>query len=165
MEREKLNIVQVTDNNIDDFVSVISNVKKWLDDNNIYLEGWEHENITREKILLNLQKGKNMYIGYIDNIPVSTMALQEYDFEFWGENSKNENAIYVHRLSVLREFSGKRLSHRLLDFAKEFAIKNSITKLRLDCKNKSKLRKVYEDYGFKFIRIGTYGNTLYELII
>ena len=159
MKIDKLNIVRVTDDNIHDFVNVINNVAYWLEKNDMYV--WNSGNLTKEKLLSKFKK-EEMYIGYIDDVAISTITLQDRDFEFWGENSGNENAIYIHRLSVLRDYAGQGISHKLLDFARNFAIENSFSKLRLDCRDRPKLRKVYESYGFRPVGLVKNPNDLHE---
>jgi GNAT superfamily N-acetyltransferase len=78
------------------------------------------------------------------------MKLESEDLLFWPDVAKGES-LFVHRLAVRRAFAGGTISRKLLDFANAEAIHRGLSYLRLDCAaDKSKLRKVYEDFGFRY---------------
>lgn len=94
----------------------------------------------------------DFYIDYEDNIPVACMALTDYDKKYWPEIAKGKS-IYLHKLAVKREFAGRGYSKDLINFAKDLSHEKGINSIRLDCNfYREKLRSVYENEGFVFVR-------------
>ena len=90
----------------------------------------------------------DFYITYLNGVPAACMAITDSDQKYWPEIPKG-NSLYIHKLTVKREFAGKGISLELIDFAKKLSLKKDIDSLRLDCNfQRNKLRKIYENEGF-----------------
>lgn len=95
---------------------------------------------------------ENFYIGKIHENKVSAMILQWHDKLFWPYANDNE-AGYVHKLCVVRQYAGIGISDKMIDFAKEECRRRGIKYLRLDTGwNRLKLCHHYEKLGFIKVR-------------
>jgi len=62
----------------------------------------------------------------------------------------NKNNLYIHRLAIHPNFQGKGFAQKLMDFAEDFAIKNSYSSIRLDTFSKNlRNQKFYELRAYK----------------
>jgi ribosomal protein S18 acetylase RimI-like enzyme len=124
---------------------------------------WELKDLTAEKILDGITANE-VYVGYIENKPVTAMILQWHDKIFWPDIPKNKSG-FIHKLCVSREFAGKGYAKAMLQFAENECKKREIHFLRLDCAgNREKLCKIYEDNSFKQIgrkMVGSYDTAFY----
>lgn len=73
-----------------------------------------------------------MFLRYLDGIPVATMILQEEDDVFWPSAPKGES-LFFHKLSVRRQFAGTGLAAEMVHWAKQEAKRRGKNFLRLDC--------------------------------
>lgn len=128
---------------------ILLNVWEWLNKNNNDM--WDKKWLNWEHLSKNY-KIEECFISYIKNIPIGLIILQKYDPYHWKEVKPNES-IFIHKLAVKREFSGQGVANFMINFAKDYANQNSIRFLRLDTLSTiKKLRKFYENIGFKFVR-------------
>lgn len=75
----------------------------------------------------------------------------EWDSDLWEELA-SENAYYLHRIMVSREFGGISLSKEMINWSEKLAIHEKIPFVRLDCiKTNDKLNQMYCRYGFQLI--------------
>ena len=89
------------------------------------------------------------HVAYIGHEAVGVVKLESSDREFWPEIEPG-SSLFVHRLAVRRAFAGRSVSSSLLQYAREKAVRENMGYLRLDCAvDRPKLRKVYEDFGFR----------------
>ncbi|WP_028612336.1 GNAT family N-acetyltransferase [Paenibacillus harenae] len=91
------------------------------------------------------------------------MLMQEasaWDRELWGDEG-HESSVYLHRLNINREASGKKLGEAIVRWAASgihFAGKDRI---RLDCiANNAKLNDFYRSCGYEYI--GSVSNAMGE---
>jgi GNAT superfamily N-acetyltransferase len=98
---------------------------------------------------------------------VGTIKFQLSDPIFWPDVP--DDAAYVHRLAVRRQFAGGELSSALLNWAAERAAASGRRFLRLDCEAaRLSLRAVYERFGFQHHsdrQVGSYFVARYEYAI
>ncbi|WP_307242355.1 GNAT family N-acetyltransferase [Catenuloplanes indicus] len=85
---------------------------------------------------------------------VGTATVDEYaDPEFWQPEDGPEDALYVHRMVIDREASGRNIGGQLLDFAESLAVDHERKWLRLDAwRTNEKLHDYYRKQGFTHIR-------------
>lgn len=115
---------------------------------------WQLQNLNR-KFLLQYAKPEEFYVVLIDNKPAAAAILQinqqGQDWQIVDKGSPR-SALYIHWLCVTRQFAGKNLPGVMVDFAKKLAKEKDISLLRADTNAaESKLRRVYEDLGFKLL--------------
>jgi len=73
----------------------------------------------------------------------------DWNDDIWEDDSEN-NACYIHRLAVAKEYHGQNLGEEILNWAQEKAEQKGRKYLRLDVNiNNKKLRRYYENQGFK----------------
>ncbi|MFG1702261.1 GNAT family N-acetyltransferase [Nonomuraea sp. M3C6] len=86
--------------------------------------------------------------------PVATMALDDHaDPEFWTPSDDPSSALYIHKLTVARPWSGSGLGDALLDWAGASAYAAGLPQLRLDCaKGNRRLQDYYRSRGFRHVR-------------
>lgn len=101
-----------------------------------------------------IERGE-VFVGKVNNQIAGMFALwshqSEWDEECWGKNS-SDAYLYLHRLTVLRSFSGQGISEQLLFEAKKYAKAKGFSAIRLDCiANNAYLNRLYQDAGFSYI--------------
>ena len=87
-----------------------------------------------------------------DGLLIATVSLDEVPApELWG--TQPPDALYVHRLTVTRAYSGQGIGALLLDFAGDYAARTGRAWVRLDCnKTNMRLQAYYAGNGFKHVR-------------
>ena len=112
-----------------------------------------NEHYPNHKAFLNDVKRDELYVLEINNtvkgsIVISTFMDREYEPIKWL--TKNENNIYIHRLSIHPELQGKGYAQQLMSFAEQFAIEHNYSSIRLDTFSQNKRnQKFYELRGYK----------------
>lgn len=144
-------VVQDTDKAI----SVLHDVGQWMEDSGMNpSKWWKPENLNKE-VLLKYAKPEEFYVGLVDGEPAAAEILQtSQDAQDWQEIDKGKSvkALYVHWLCVDRKFAGQGLPGKMIDFAKDFAREKGVNLIRVDTNaDEKKLRKIYEDLGFKLV--------------
>lgn len=143
-------VKQANKNDIPIIEEILLDVVMWMKKNGLQNQ-WNEDNIKWNSLSKDYQI-EDFYIVYENKLPIGCMALTDLDKKYWPEISKG-NSLYVHKLAVKRRFAGKGFSKELINFAKKLSLKNRINSLRLDCNfNRDKLRKVYENEGFVYVR-------------
>lgn len=86
---------------------------------------------------------------------VATLQLDDLaDSEFWGQEDRPHDALYVHRMAVRRDAAGGGLGAYMLDWAAEQTAQAGKQWLRLDAwKDNPGLHEFYERTGFHLVRI------------
>lgn len=78
-------------------------------------------------------------------------AITFSDVQIW-ENSQEDSALYIHRIAVNPNFRGNNYIDKIIDWAKEFALKEKIQFIRLDTLGENLgLIKHYKNAGFNFL--------------
>ncbi|MCZ4125292.1 GNAT family N-acetyltransferase [Streptomyces sp. H39-S7] len=94
---------------------------------------------------------------------VATVTLDQEDLEpgAWTEDELQEPALYVHKLTVFREASGRNLGGRILDWAGDRAARSGAQWLRLDAwTSNPMLQDYYLRQGFRHVRTVTEGSAV-----
>ncbi len=106
----------------------------------------------------------------IGTIVISTFMDEEYYPIEWL--TKNDNNVYIHRLSVHPKFQGQGYAQKLMDFAENRAKEKGYTSVRLDTFSQNKRnQRFYEKRGYKklddifFPKQSEYPFHCYELIL
>jgi len=81
------------------------------------------------------------------------------DALIWREKEK-DNAIYLHRIVLNRNFAGEQLFNKVLEWAIQFAKNRKLDYVRMDTwADNEKIIAYYKSYGFSFIENYTTPNT------
>ncbi|RAJ16168.1 GNAT family N-acetyltransferase [Olleya aquimaris] len=95
----------------------------------------------------------------IDNQIACVWAITFKDEQIW-EGSQNDNAVYIHRIATNPDFRGQNFVSIIVDWAKQYALKNKIDYIRLDTLgNNTKLIDYYQQSGFDFLGFFNLKNT------
>ena len=80
--------------------------------------------------------------------PVATVTLQQDDPAYWG--ARPADALYVHKLAVRRDRSGRGIGAAIVAWANAEAVEAGRDFLRLDClRDNPGIREYYEQLGFE----------------
>lgn len=141
-------IKQANENDFLVIEEILLDAVNWMKTNELQNQ-WNENNI-KWNSLSKEYKITDFYINYWNEVPAACVAITDLDQKFWSEIPQGRS-LYIHKLTVMREFAGKGLSKELIDFAKNLSLNRGINSLRLDCNmQRDKLRKIYEKEGFKF---------------
>jgi predicted N-acetyltransferase YhbS len=81
---------------------------------------------------------------------VGCVRLEREDTIFWPDRLSGD-ALHLHRLAVVRDLAGARVSDALIAWAKGQTKRAGRDLLRLDCAPRAKLYALYERHGFRFV--------------
>ena len=85
--------------------------------------------------------------AYDGDMMVGCMRLQREDLLFWPDDCAGD-ALYVHKMAVVRAHAGLAWANRLIDFAVESARSQSIGYVKLDTVPLPRMLELYTDMGF-----------------
>ncbi len=103
-------------------------------------------------------EGVTGYLGYIGGEAAATMLLCDSDIEFWGEESEEDSAVYLHKFSVRRKFASTGIPAKMIDAACEIVRQMGREYLRLDCRiNRPALTGMYDRLGFERVMVRDFG--------
>ncbi|WP_244985825.1 MULTISPECIES: GNAT family N-acetyltransferase [Cellulosimicrobium] len=143
-------VLQVEVGNADDIAAaqgLIDAARKWLDARSI--DQWQ-DDIPDAVIRADVDRG-DLYVVRDGSKLAAMIVLCESDRETWGDD--DEPAVYVHRLAVAQHRRGAGLGRRLLQWARDQAVKRGRPLVRLDCAaHNPGLRGFYEREGFVHVR-------------
>ncbi|MDE6589940.1 MAG: GNAT family N-acetyltransferase [Oscillospiraceae bacterium] len=156
--------MEIYSNQIDEAIKIMKEVAVWGRNKGFRI--WRDEWLTKEELITIDAQPENFYIGKMDGVAVCAFILQWRDSEYWAD-AKNE-AVYLHKLCVRREFAGKNMTRFIIEAIKQLCKKEGIRYIRLDTALDEKIvRKIYLKLGFKIVDIIDYPNgrsmALYEL--
>jgi ribosomal protein S18 acetylase RimI-like enzyme len=139
---------RVVKGEVEEAIKIMREVASW--GRSVGLKVWKDELLTREKLLKHARE-EEFCIGQVAGNNACCMILQWEDKLFWP-NAKNNEAGYVHKLCVRREYASQGLPAKMVEFAVEECKKRTISHLRLDTGwNKVKLCNLYKSLGFEIV--------------
>ena len=160
-----IQVRQAVTDELESVAMIIEEAAAWLESVGNPL--WKDNELDRDRMLADIEAGQ-FFIGYCNGEPGGTIRYQDEDRKFWPDRPVGE-AAYVHRIAVLRKFSGGALSRALVDWAAERAAGQGKKFLRLDCESdREKLRAVYERFGFEYHsdrQVGPYHVARYQRVL
>lgn len=128
---------------------------------------WRGAELSEEKISNDVNDGL-FFLAEVSGELAGTIKFQLEDPMFWPDCALGESC-YAHRLAVRRSFSGGTVSNALLHWAVERTKDLNRSYLRLDCEaSRTKLRVVYEKFGFKHHSdrtVGPYFVSRYQYLV
>jgi GNAT superfamily N-acetyltransferase len=131
----------------EDVVSaVLTEAAAWLEARGMGL--WRASELTPAEILEDVSEGL-FFLAEHDSQTVGTIKFQLSDVLFWPDVPRDD-AAFIHRVAVRREFAGGTVSSALLSWAAQRTGSLGRPFLRLDCDAaRPRLRAVYERFGFR----------------
>ena len=144
---DNLRIVQAQPADFDRYIDVMEEVSDWLKSRGIE-QWWPHGGFRRyaEYYAESLRKGE-AYLVFLDNDLVGAFRLLAVDDDVWP--GAPADALYLYSLAVRRNWSGREIGRRVLDWVEQQSARAGKTYVRLDCfANNSALRNYYENAGY-----------------
>jgi GNAT superfamily N-acetyltransferase len=108
---------------------------------------WNPESLVPAKICPRPEEG-TIYLARSEGRPFGTFILL-FEDPIWPDVPAGE-ALYIHKLAVLRSAAGTGLSRAMLEYAVGLVRAAGRPYLRLDCAPRPKLYELYESVGFHF---------------
>ncbi|MEU9055682.1 GNAT family N-acetyltransferase [Streptomyces sp. NPDC048384] len=91
-------------------------------------------------------------VGEHDEV-LATVSRGPVDRDFWRDDDRPETALYLYKLIVAREASGRQLGTRVIDWMSRLAALEGRTWVRIDTwRSNTGLHAYYERLGFKHVR-------------
>ncbi len=135
---------------IDEILNITKACASYMIEKNIFQ--W-NEFYPSETAFKNDVDRSELYVLETDNtvygcITMSTLMDKEYEPIKWL--TPNKDNMYIHRLAIHPKHQGKGYAQKLMDFAKNHAIKNNYSSIRLDTFSQNKRnQKFYDLRGYK----------------
>lgn len=144
----KLQVRRATPEDVGTVVDILAEAAKWLASRGICQ--WPEHGFPASDVAERIKR-EEMHLVYLAGEPVATIAIDWADSYFWAFT--DDDAVYVHRLAVRRQWAGQQIGERLLDWAADQAIAAGRTWVRLDCVADNKgLCQYYLDRGWTHVR-------------
>ncbi len=160
-----INIELIQNDDISDLSIVLRDTYNWLSRKKSCQ--WSLDDLSEEK-LLDAYGNDEIYVGYQNDQPVCAVIIQKIDNIFW-QGSNHDDAVYLHKLAVIEELRGSKLSEKLVELVCQRAAKLGKYFVRLDCRaNREKLCIFYNNQGFQHqgnIMVGNDTHALYQKTI
>ncbi|MBN1168872.1 GNAT family N-acetyltransferase [Candidatus Woesebacteria bacterium] len=143
-------------------INLMHEVSKWMKSAGLVdSEWWEPKNMN-EKFMFKHAEPYEFFVAIVDGKTAASVILQDNErnqsWKFIDKN-KPQKALYIHWLTVNREFAGKNMPKDLVEFTTKEALKKNLKLIRLDTDaNQPKLMKIYNNLGFKLMGIEQEGN-------
>ncbi|MBG0814995.1 N-acetyltransferase [Planomonospora sp. ID82291] len=117
---------------------------------NQWEKAWPTSEAQERRILEAIRKGRTWMFHAVRGHPCATVTLCDEDGAgFWRRTVDDEPAVYVHRLIVRREFHGRALGARILDWAAERGSRRGMKWMRIDIwRGNPGLEEYYVRQGF-----------------
>lgn len=148
---------------LDTVALILTQAALWLDERGDPL--WSVDELDPQHLRDDVARGFYVIAEHTDEA-VAVARVTGEDPETWPEAEPGE-ALYVHRLAVLRSHSGGIASRPVLSWCRAQAQEHDIPLLRLDCDvRRERLRSLYASFGFEFhseTTVGTYRVARFEL--
>lgn len=149
-------MVKITQD-LDKSIEVMHNVGVWMEKDGLKpTKWWKPENMNKNFMLKHAEPDE-FYVALVDNKPAASVVLQETERnQSWKsvDGEKPRESLYLHWLCVHRDFAGRGLSQKMVDFAEQESKSRGFNLLRLDTNAKErKLCRLYEKMGFELMGV------------
>ena len=117
---------------------------------------WQHDIYPSQEFIRSAIASGTMYIGFLDDIPVSAMVLNRKSNEgygniVWPSGIPLDDSMVIHALGVHTDYSGRGIAGEMARFAIREARKLGARVLRLDVLEGNAIaEKVYVSAGFSY---------------
>jgi len=128
-------------------VAILREAARWAAASGI--DVWRQEEL-RDTEFARAASAGELVLGYESGTAAATMLLQARDPVYWPDDPPGE-ALYVHKVAVRRASAGSGWLSALIAFAERDARERAIPYLRLDTVNRPRMRRMYEELGFRWI--------------
>lgn len=141
--------ISVKNKQVDEAIAIMKEVAHWGRKNGLRV--WLDEWLTREELLTEEATEDTFCVGYHNEKPAFSVIVQWQDKEWWPTADLNE-AAYIHKLCVRREFAGMNMPRHCLDYIVDECKKRGARYIRLDTAwDEEKMREIYTSLGFRVV--------------
>lgn len=158
-----INLRRVRDTEFDVVYGILYENATWLLSKGIFQWPLDWLESIRPEIRASVS-AELFYAVEVENTLVAVLEIRTAPELLWGNNQ--DEAHYIHKLAIQRQYSGSGLGRDILDLIKSKMQQNKIQFLRLDCvAHNDKLREYYESCGFNLkgiVDAGDVNLALYE---
>ena len=149
MEALKLVELDVVSGQVEEALSLMGEVARWGCERGLRL--WPEEALTREALLTEEVGPESFRVGYAGGRPACAFLLQWQDREWWPNAAPGE-AAYLHKHRVRREFAGKGVPAKVLDYVRRECAKRGASAIRLDTGwEEETVKEIYLGLGFEIV--------------
>src|SRR4029450_2597298 len=146
-----MRITRATPDDLATLVAFRDKAAAWLADRGIdqWQEPWPTEDLMVEGMLRNIEAGET-FIVWDEDTAAATIAINRWAKpELWTEQERAEPALYAHKVTVDRAYSGEGLGAERLDWAGTKAADEGADWLRVDVwTTNERLQHYYLRHGF-----------------
>ncbi len=143
--------VKLYSNQVDEAITVMREVAAWGRGRGFRM--WLDEWLTPEELLTADAQPENFCICKLDGKTCCAFILQWNDPVYWPGAARNE-AAYIHKLCVKRDFSGQHIAKRAVETVKQICRERGVRHIRLDTAlDEEVVKKIYFDIGFQIVDI------------
>ncbi|MFM2476584.1 GNAT family N-acetyltransferase [Celerinatantimonas sp. MCCC 1A17872] len=131
------------------FCEILMDATRWFENDGEAF--WDRQQIVPHTILAHYRIDE-LFLGYVDKQPVAAMIFNNRCH--WPQISESQRraSLFVHKLAVTRESSGKGYSEKMLDWAYQQSVSQGYNQLILLCNcYHNKLRQLWQRFGFNEI--------------
>lgn len=133
-----------------DFDLFISYVKRKND--SMYPKMWDDSLLTKDAFD-KMYGNYRMFLAMVDGRTIGGFVLLDHDYSYWNEKDNEDEAYYIHKIFVLKEYNGLKYGHEMIYEVANIAVANKKDYIRLDCrKHLTSLNNYYEEIGFGVVR-------------
>ncbi|WP_432453023.1 MULTISPECIES: GNAT family N-acetyltransferase [unclassified Agarivorans] len=133
------------------FCELLMEAASWFESRGETL--WKCHHITPHSMLAS-HRLDEMYMGYIAGKPVAAMILDKNSGIIDVGLEEKRESLFMHKLTVKREFAGQGIAKAMVDWARCSALKKGYTLLSLICNcQDQRLRWTLGQFGFEEIEI------------
>lgn len=126
--------------------TVLLEAARWLDSRGMTM--WHDDELDAEAIARDVDDGA-FWVAEVDGQIAGVVRFQLSDERFWPDASQDD-AVFLHRLAVRRNFAASRVSTALIEWAANRAASLGRKWLRIHCDAaRIKLRTFYERQEFR----------------
>ncbi|GFZ31731.1 N-acetyltransferase [Clostridium zeae] len=149
-------IEKATIDDINELEELYNNLNEHLEIT-INYPGWKKGLYPVRETAANGIRENNLFVLKIDGKIAGSIILNHlqeaaYRGVTWGIEVKDEEVIVIHTFAVNPKYMKNGVGHKLIDFSKEFCLKNGFKTIRLDVTIKNTpAMTLYEKSGFKYV--------------
>ena len=149
MEALKLVELDVSAGQVEEALSIMRETARWGRERGLRL--WPEEALTREALVTEEAGPACFSVGSFGGRPACAFILQWQDREWWPHAAPGE-AAYLHKLCVRREFAGKGVPAKVLDYIRRVCRERGASAIRLDAGwEEEKVKNIYLQLGFEIV--------------
>lgn len=153
---ERVQAYQANVDDAQDIMDILLGIARWLHSKGSNQWAGLLEGEDSHDMLGSISRGE-VFVFKENGFCVGTVILKkrasQWDEDLWGENDEQlGSAVYLHRLAVSRDYTGKGLGGEILHWVENGIQFKGKNRIRLDCiANNEILNSYYPRYGYSFM--------------